>query len=72
MIRFDLPDDATDAQIEAFLATLNARARDRVRELLLDGAGEEEILEYIQDVDRLVAQEEASGYEEEEEPAPVI
>ena len=68
MLRFDLPDDATEEQIERFLLTLDEGARDGVRRMLLAGAGEAEILDYIESTASVVSEEESAGFEQEEEP----
>jgi hypothetical protein len=41
------PAGATDEQVEDFLASLRAEARDRVRKMLADGAPEDEVYEYL-------------------------
>ena len=66
MVRYDLPDNATEEEVEAFLSTLDESARAGVRELLLQGAGEAEITEYLESPDRLLGEEDQAGFEEEE------
>ena len=66
MVHYDLPDDATEEEVDAFLSTLDESARAGVRELLLQGAGEAEITEYLESADRRLREEDQAGFEEEE------
>jgi hypothetical protein len=47
------PEGATEAQIDAFVASLRQDARERVRDLRAAGASEVEIAEYISSLDSL-------------------
>ena len=71
-MRFEPPEGATEEQIEAQLDLLREDVRERVRNLRLQGAGEDEINEYLASFDR--ADEEAFQPDDfeprEEEPAP--
>ncbi len=60
MIRFDLPDDATDEEIEAYLDSLHESARAEVRRMIASGASPEEIGAYLAEVEtQLEAEDEA-------------
>jgi hypothetical protein len=45
------PEGATDEQVDAFIASLRAEARARVREMMAAGASEDEISEYIESLE---------------------
>jgi hypothetical protein len=45
------PEGWTEEQTENFIASLRAEARDSVREMLAQGAPEDEVLEYIESLD---------------------
>ncbi|TMB43547.1 MAG: cytochrome c-type biogenesis protein CcmH [Chloroflexi bacterium] len=45
------PEGATDEQVDAFIASLRAEARARVREMMAAGASEDEITEYIESLE---------------------
>jgi hypothetical protein len=47
------PEGATEAQIDAFVASLRMEAREHVRDLRAAGASEDEIAEYIARLDSL-------------------
>lgn len=49
------PEGATEAQIDAFVASLREDAREHVRELLAAGAPEVEITEFIASLEPLSA-----------------
>jgi hypothetical protein len=66
MVRYDLPDNATEVEVEAFLSTLEESSRAGVRELLLQGAGEAEINEYLEGAERRLFEEDEAGFEDEE------
>lgn len=65
MIRLNPPDDAGEDEVEAFIASLREDARAEVRRLLLAGAGEADVAEYIASLDQAPEEE-----PEEEEFAP--
>jgi hypothetical protein len=56
------PEGATDEQVDAFIASLRAEARARVREMMAAGASEDEISEYIETL-------ESAGNESAEGPS---
>ena len=68
-MRFDLPDDATEEEVEAYLATLEERARHQVRELLRAGASADEVNEYLEDLRGGLADDEEADEEEVERRA---
>ncbi len=45
------PAGATDEQIEKFIASLQSEARPRVRKMLAEGAPEDEIVDYIKNLE---------------------
>jgi hypothetical protein len=45
------PAGATDRQKEEFIASLRAEARTRVRQMMAEGASEDEIADYIRGVE---------------------
>jgi hypothetical protein len=45
------PEGASDEEIERFIASLRNEARGTVREMLADGASEDEIVDYINSLD---------------------
>ncbi len=66
MIRFDLPDDAGEEEIEEYLASLHDSAREKVRELIQAGASADEINAYLEDLPTQLEAEEQAELEEEE------
>ena len=57
MSSLSLPNDASEEEIEAFLAGLREEARAGVRRLMLAGAGEAEIADYLAELGREPGQE---------------
>ena len=49
------PEGATEAQIDAFIASMRENAREHVRELLAAGASEVEIADFIASLEPLSA-----------------
>jgi hypothetical protein len=45
------PAGATDKQKETFIASLRSEARTRVRQMMADGASEDEIADYIRSIE---------------------
>ena len=45
------PEGSTDDQIEKFIVSLRKDARRRVREMLAEGAPEDEVLDYIESLE---------------------
>jgi hypothetical protein len=63
------PEAASEQEVDHFLAGLRADARAHVRELMLQGAGEAEIAEYVAGLDRSpeeIAQDDLEAATEEE------
>lgn len=70
MIRLNPPDGAGEEEIEAFIDSLREDAREGVRELLLAGAGEAEVAEYIGSLDQALEGDPEEEFEpREEEPS---
>lgn len=55
------PDGATEAQIDAFVASLRQEALEHVRDLRAAGASEVEIADYIASLDSLSTDADSSG-----------
>jgi hypothetical protein len=71
MIRLNPPDEAGEEEIEAFMASLRGDAREGVRELLLAGAGEAEVAEYIGSLDQAPEEDPEEEFEPSAEEPPL-
>lgn len=58
------PEGATEAQIDAFVASLQQEAREHVRDMRSAGASEVEIAEYMASLESLSA--DAASFDDEE------
>jgi hypothetical protein len=54
------PADATDAEIETFIASVHREARRRVREMIAAGAPHDEVMEYVASVEAAERDQEGS------------
>jgi cytochrome c-type biogenesis protein CcmH/NrfF len=66
LIRLDIPDGSDEQALESFLDSLNQSARNGVRQMLLEGASEADIVGYIKSFEEQLADEEEASFEEAE------